>query len=552
MTTNATDEVASDEPTVMHLQFSSPLQSKFPNELISVMLTHLDTGDAKDLLSATWVCRKWRIAALSTPSLWTRIDLKSPSLVQLFLDRAGSLPLQLELSEADGYQETEEDFIAHILITIATHLDRMSSLDIAMSPQSIDILNILAERAQVEPLQSFRNLRIVCAHQPLEECVGEIDFHCPIIDLNFPSPLFGATLPSLTKLEISLPMVYQWTSSFQGSMASLSFLSLTHCQLANHGHDATRPAMVDLLRVLASAPLLESLVLGGVIPACSTVSLPPPLEMQALSSLKIFGATSLQCTQLVECLVMSRLVAFEAECFHTESDWCEDDSGYKTSGLILLLKKIPVHVTNSGLTQLDVEVSRMVISGLARCEMSLRASHPENTPPAVTLKMTWVENGEHMSLMDIATTMRSSLACFDWNALTYLKLKTTGNYSSIDALVDICVELSGLTDLVVAGSCVPIFLRRLGSVTQRDMPFPSLARLTLDHINIALFGCKPRLYMTLGDRIYGHGQLKSLTLGSGCINHCDREWIDSLESRLSEGVEVLPGDYASSYMGFRS
>ncbi|CAG7852453.1 SubName: Full=Uncharacterized protein {ECO:0000313/EMBL:CCA76279.1} [Serendipita indica DSM 11827] len=71
--------------------------SYLPAEILAKVLSY---GTLADTLSASWVSRAWRVAAINTPSLWTCLDLEAypnNNFRALQLDRCGALPLELNL-----------------------------------------------------------------------------------------------------------------------------------------------------------------------------------------------------------------------------------------------------------------------------------------------------------------------------------------------------------------------------------------------------------------------------------------------------------------------
>ncbi|KAJ8506902.1 hypothetical protein ONZ45_g10643 [Pleurotus djamor] len=74
--------------------------SKLPHEILSLIFTvqTLEEDNCRDLLShrVSWVCRRWRDIALSTPRLWNTICIGSQEpWVKLLLERSKAAPLHI-------------------------------------------------------------------------------------------------------------------------------------------------------------------------------------------------------------------------------------------------------------------------------------------------------------------------------------------------------------------------------------------------------------------------------------------------------------------------
>ncbi len=79
---------------------SVALMSCFPNELLSevfscLVWTHYQQAD---LIAATQVCRRWRIAALSDPSLWTHVSATSIRRAWTLLERSKDLLVDVNVN----------------------------------------------------------------------------------------------------------------------------------------------------------------------------------------------------------------------------------------------------------------------------------------------------------------------------------------------------------------------------------------------------------------------------------------------------------------------
>ncbi|KAK7017600.1 F-box domain-containing protein [Favolaschia claudopus] len=117
-----------------------------PDEIIAEMFLHFVPEYPKCSPAAgpcspmrlTHICRLWREIALATPRLWRALSLpfRSPSSVgNLWLSRAGSLPLAICLQESDG---NTPDFPAHVT-ALLPYLPLCEYLEIGLALRVSDL-----------------------------------------------------------------------------------------------------------------------------------------------------------------------------------------------------------------------------------------------------------------------------------------------------------------------------------------------------------------------------------------------------------------------------
>ncbi|KAK7047248.1 hypothetical protein VNI00_006915 [Paramarasmius palmivorus] len=519
----------------------SRLQVAYPAELVCAIFKNLQHS-SKDLLVASWVCRMWRSVALGDPSLWAAPNLKSPGLTRLFLTRANTSPLNLVLWEEDAHHKVDRTFVESLSSTLSSHLKQTASLDLALVPETIHLLDQVAQGV-TPPL--LRKLRFSCAHRKNEESHGS----CRVRHLDFPSVFFGGLSPGLTKLEVRLPLVSaHWPSAIRPLVKTLKYLAIKHCLQSDNIQSAFRLPLARFLPLLEEAQQLEELLLHGVVPTRGAEPPPTQVSLRQLLKMDLSNASSVECADLIQQLVMPNLISFKADCFQTALDWCDDGTGERISGLLFLLGRVPRQLTDEPdvpSTHLEITFNRKPWLGLWYREMSLRAKGPRSIHPTVSLTVGWIENAEQVGLADLATFLKGVLSYFDWSSLSHLTMKTNGRYASLNDLVDIAQRFSRITDLVVAGSCVPVFLRLMGPGT-REEPFPLLERLALDDIDAVSPNCKNQLLLMLYHRACTTGRLQSVTFGPKCIRYCDdSEWLDDLQAHLECGVSIKKGDHAT-------
>ena len=187
----------------------------------------------RDLISATHVCHMWRSMFVSTPLLWTEVELGNPDRTTTYLERSKAAPL------------------------------RVSTLDAAFDSEGFSADNVTW-------LGRTNSLRILADRDRIQSIVKE---------LSLPAP-------ALQSLEIS-GRTYSWGSggfihippTFLGQQApflrSLAFISVSPTQVSNlplqnltnlQWTDRTSVITVgEISTLLASVPLLETLKLSFVV-----------------------------------------------------------------------------------------------------------------------------------------------------------------------------------------------------------------------------------------------------------------------------------------------
>ena len=205
--------------------------NRLPPGIIAKVLKFCESD--KDLISATHVCRRWRSALTSAPSLWTKIAFQDPNRALAYLTRSGALPIDVSVRTWNSHPE---DFDTSDI----PWLDRVQSMDLRGNEKDIEA--ILRQLSHPAPL--LRILKVDGRYHwtPVQwRAPGSVDF---------PREFLGGQAPSLRDL----------------SLDSISLAAITKFPLANltsltciNRHSGNK--VEDLLPVLASAPLLENLTL---------------------------------------------------------------------------------------------------------------------------------------------------------------------------------------------------------------------------------------------------------------------------------------------------
>ena len=225
-------------------------------------------GSDRDLISATHVCRRWRSALTSAPSLWTKIVFRDPNRALAYLTRSGALPIDVSVRTRNFHPG---DFYT----TRIPWLDRVQSMDLMGGDEEIEA--ILRELSLPAPLLRILKVDGRYGRTPMPwRAPGSVDF---------PREFLGGQAPSLRDL----------------SLDSISLAVITKFPLANltslTWFDTGSGATVrDLLPVLASAPCLEILALTLQVLSVSTADRKTIVslhELRKLSWTNYSGAFSL-------------------------------------------------------------------------------------------------------------------------------------------------------------------------------------------------------------------------------------------------------------------
>jgi len=96
--------------------------NRLPPEILALCATFVSDADPGPIVVLTNVCRYWRRAISSNPTSWTSIAPGWKRLVPLCLERAGEVPLAVNITVSDV--KSDEDFLNSLL----PHTSRIGSL----------------------------------------------------------------------------------------------------------------------------------------------------------------------------------------------------------------------------------------------------------------------------------------------------------------------------------------------------------------------------------------------------------------------------------------
>ena len=96
--------------------------NRLPPEILASCATFVSDTDPGPIVALTHVCRHWRRAISSNPTSWASIATRWKRLVPLCLERAGAVPLVIDVTVSDV--KSDEDFLKPLL----PHTSKIGSL----------------------------------------------------------------------------------------------------------------------------------------------------------------------------------------------------------------------------------------------------------------------------------------------------------------------------------------------------------------------------------------------------------------------------------------
>jgi hypothetical protein len=174
-----------------------------PPEILSRVLEHRDRD--RDLVAATHVCRYWRSALVSSPSLWTCFRFQPNHDLDrtlTYLERSKSTPIDIDI---DLGLRSPQDF--EVYKCLAPHIARTRSFLISGPPEDVHTISLLFRNPA--PSLQHLNLKVCTQDSPArlpDDFLGRhtpslrsVSFSgiCPTFESPFP-------LPNLTKFTLLL------------------------------------------------------------------------------------------------------------------------------------------------------------------------------------------------------------------------------------------------------------------------------------------------------------------------------------------------------------
>ena len=204
------------------------------------------------------ICRHWRNIALSTPFLWTNIEVTPTAGLSLeptltLLERSKDLPITVYIycqgHAYDGNQAPSDDELRSLFSTFIPHVHRWRAMMIGI-PEYRHVYEFLSA-ASDPSIPAASQLTTLMLEYPVTEEARQ-SFVYPDMSEHF--TLFRGSAPLLTTLSLWGVHV-DWNQPWIASASNL-----TELELAFHAEDV-RPSWSQFATILRGAPSLEELAL---------------------------------------------------------------------------------------------------------------------------------------------------------------------------------------------------------------------------------------------------------------------------------------------------
>ena len=216
------------------------------------------------------VCMKWRLIALASPRLWSRINLQGftkPDAALTFLKRSETAPLEIDYRSLAHTPPTQECCqMVDMIAQSQQHFNRVNYLSLR-SGAALPLVYILPSINNHH--KAFPRLRYLCLSitdptPSFVEAPSLMESIDPILaesdSLNKPS----RSTSCLSRLKLEHVPLFKFPTAFIANLKSLE-LSYSPRRLNSTRHDYYLK-MSSLCHFLAHTPLLEELVLTNTVP----------------------------------------------------------------------------------------------------------------------------------------------------------------------------------------------------------------------------------------------------------------------------------------------
>ncbi|KZV74764.1 hypothetical protein PENSPDRAFT_681724 [Peniophora sp. CONT] len=212
----------------------------------------------------THVCRRWRVIAIGHRALWTTLHTEYFALWDVFLQRAGGLPLNIV--ELDVFRRISDDDLAKAIMPILPSAKSISLWSTERLPKDLGCL------ANCDLMEDLTLSTIYSAIR----ATSLPSFHANLRSLSLKSVLYewnfravGLRKLEFVMLENPFPVDTMWRSCFMDvldtlkEMPFLEQLNLSHVM-------PSPPAFIDTNQRIA-LPHLRELTLRGITSSCTTL-----------------------------------------------------------------------------------------------------------------------------------------------------------------------------------------------------------------------------------------------------------------------------------------
>ena len=400
----------------------------------------------KPLITMTHVCRSWRNALLSTPSLWTQIDFSTFESKQ-----AEGFVARSENQLLDVYQSVDEaDHIEPFLPITLHNTYRLRWLKVACHYEHIeDILGRLTK-----PAPELKHLEI--ANDPREK----EDDTFTVGDAELPSTIFGGQFPKLTTFSLR---------SICTDLRDLDLPSLTRFTFKT----ATSVSTLDLTSFFRRCPSLEFIQVYFYGRRISPIN--PPKNRVCLVALKELRLGSVPCAAgLIDHLTLPLCteVVLEGEFTGVEFD---NYGGPIARIHPSSIDHLPV---TTGITKAVAMPSSCILSG-PNGILRFRCSNARASLDAEFF--TWFTP---ISVLEIRELWVAQKAADRFGSIRCWNPSVAGIYSAFGTLMKV-------EDLTIVSSRMTPFYSALAAVADNHVPLPKLRRLTVflgqRNLNVSAF-----------------------------------------------------------------
>ncbi|KAF4623872.1 hypothetical protein D9613_001321 [Agrocybe pediades] len=304
--------------TPQHRIVMVPPIHRLPPELLEKIFSYISqdsTVNPLDLLPITHVCGRWRVAALSSARIWSRIAMVFPVLPRkvsytiAMLERSGAYPLDILLDLRDPAWDWDEDAhqfgwkeMENVMRLLLPHVQRWKTITI-LTDTWAPIFTFLWYTKEVKSAPKLESVSLSRCNA-FFAAPGQI---FRPVSLREPIPFFGGTqLERLRRLTL-VGVHVDW-----GTASSLR--NLTHLELEYQASDVM-PTWKEFQVIVAGCPMLLELVLDGCTPQYEDVG---SLErrdiiLPHLQKLSIGFCEASSAVQFLTCLVVPCLMDLTLE-----------------------------------------------------------------------------------------------------------------------------------------------------------------------------------------------------------------------------------------------
>ncbi|QRV89165.1 F-box-like protein [Ceratobasidium sp. AG-Ba] len=235
----------------------------------------------RSLPLVTMICSDWRRVAITTPSLWNHIDVnvctggKQPRSADLWLDRARSAPLYLQLSFEQRPMKVDD---IELLDWLIPHLRSIVSLGLQCSQFSSWLRTALQHWVKDGLAGSVKELSVygpgaTTGADPIQYLDNAFD--------NLDAAQVDSFLSPIQALRLH-HVLFRW--------ASTAYQNLVHLELFHIPREFS-PTSQQLADILSASPNLCVLTLHAmsVLPPASNNTATAPVKLKSLKTLNVWG-----------------------------------------------------------------------------------------------------------------------------------------------------------------------------------------------------------------------------------------------------------------------